>query len=232
MTSDPESRSPAAAGTLVYLDANVLVAGIVRTLVLLCGAEANAAYRAVWSPYAETEAARHQPPQAKRISEVRKQYDLPIVPDGQAPVSLVDTDPKDMPILGAAAACNALFVVTENVQDFGERDLGNLAMSAVHPDLFLAVRVSHNAYGRVLRNIAAARQRFPLTAEDIHATEVAQRLPRVFAQHKDAFGVEPQVMVPGISKLSFRGTRCVRCSELMTDPVSLQSGIGPECRSE
>lgn len=102
-TSDPaEDRRRRAT---VYLDANVLTAGLVRTLVLLSGPIAD--HRTIWSPYAEREAARHQPSGAKGIATVRRQYGLRIVPDGQSPVPLVDTDPKDIPILASAAAADA-----------------------------------------------------------------------------------------------------------------------------
>src|SRR5262249_7467640 len=121
---------------LVYLDANVLVAGIVRTLVLICSQRSN--YRAVWSPYAEHEAERHQPTRAKRIADIQMQYDLPIVPDGRAPVPLIDTDPKDIPILGSAAAAGSRFVITENVKDFGVHDLERVWEGVMWPSLAAA----------------------------------------------------------------------------------------------
>jgi hypothetical protein len=109
-------------GTLVYLDANVLVPSITRTLILLCAQDLD--YTPVWSPYAETETDRHQRPGARIISELRRQFDIPIVLDEESSVDLVDTDDKDSPILSSAAACGAELLITENVKDFGVVDLG------------------------------------------------------------------------------------------------------------
>lgn len=72
-----------------------------------------------------------------------------------------EVTPKDRPILAAAAAVNARFVITENVRDFGATDLRTLLMSAVHPDLFLTSRVTEQIYRFVLDAIAANRSREP-----------------------------------------------------------------------
>lgn len=79
MTSDGGATRRRSAHTVVYLDANVLAAGISRTLLLLSAPLSN--FRTVWSPYAEAEAARHQPAHAKPIGEIREQYGLRTVPD-------------------------------------------------------------------------------------------------------------------------------------------------------
>lgn len=214
-------------GTLVYLDANVLVPSITRTLILLCAHELD--YTAVWSPCAEAEAERHQSLGARKISELRSQFDIPIVLNGESPVELVDTDDKDLLILSSAAACGSELLITENVKDFGVIDLVNLQMSAVHPDLFLMARVSAEVYPRVLRQIAAARQRFPNTAADIHATEVASRLPRLFRRHQALLGVDPEVNVGGDAKLVFRGVRCVACSSVLADDENRPMGFCAGC---
>jgi hypothetical protein len=80
----------------IYLDANVLAAGFVRTLLLLCGPVSD--HRSVWSLYAERQAANHQPPGALAISVVRKRHELTIVADASLPIPLVGTDEDDMPI--------------------------------------------------------------------------------------------------------------------------------------
>lgn len=226
MTSDEQLQR--SRGTVVYLDANVLVKGVVRTLVLMCANHSD--YTAVWSPYAETEALRHQDPRALPISTLRKRLDIPTVPDATADLGLVDTDPKDMPILSAAAVNHAMLVVTENVRDFGVGDLTRLRMSAVHPDLFLASRVREVGYLATLDDIAEGRTREPRTPATIHASEVAANLPRLFYRHQQALGVEPVVPVRGFAKLPFRGVRCVVCSHPLTDEESMSLGIGPECR--
>lgn len=216
--------------TVVYLDANVLSAGIVRTLIILSAPLTDC--RVVWSPYAEQEAGRHQPAGAMRITEVRRQHGLPdVVPDREPPIPLEDTDTKDRPILASAAAAQAHFVVTENIKDFGVTDLHNLAMSAVHPDPFLATRITRDQYLFVLDAIADKRHRQPKTSVDIHATEVAKRLPQLFTVHRELFPVEPLIQ-PNLPKHTFRGVRCIRCTRRLTDPESQQNGLGPECRKK
>ncbi|WP_078281760.1 DUF6011 domain-containing protein [Mycobacteroides franklinii] len=226
MTSDEYLRRPR--GTVVYLDANVLVKGVVRTLVLMCATRSD--YSAVWSPYAETEAERHQDERAVKVSALRQRLDIPFVPDATTVLPLVDTDPKDRPILSAASANNARLVVTENVKDFGALDLSTLRLSAVHPDLFLSARIEASAYLATLQDIAEVRKRYPLTPAEIHASEVAANLPRLFYRHQELLGVQPAVPVRGFAKLPFRGVRCVVCSRPLTDDESLHLGVGPECR--
>ncbi|MCL2471437.1 MAG: hypothetical protein FWF25_06825 [Propionibacteriaceae bacterium] len=209
------------------MDANVLAAGITRSLMLLAAPLSN--FRVVWSPYAEIEAARHQPPGARPISEVRELHNLQTVPDADSPMTLVDTDVKDRPILGAAAAAGARFVVTENVKDFGTSDLERLHLSAVHPDLFLSTRLSLSVYQAVLDALAINRKRDPFTPAAIHAMEVARKLPRLFAQHRDSLGVDAKTPVARPAKLQVRGSRCVRCDTIMTGWGDRGLGFCPDC---
>lgn len=168
-----------------------------------------------------------------RITEVRKQHGLPdLAPDREPPIPLEDTDTKDRPILASAAAAQAHFVVTENIKDFGMTDLHNLSMSAVHPDPFLATRLTRDQYLFVLDAIADKRHRQPNTSADIHAAEVSKRLPQLFTVHRNLFPVEPSTQPPNPSKLTFRGARCIRCTRRLTDPESQQNGLGPECRKK
>ena len=211
----------------VYLDANVLATGLVRTLVLLSGPVAD--YRSVWSPYAEAEAAKHQRAEAMPIRRVRELHDLTLVADRPAPTGLVDTDAKDRPILASAAAAGALLVVTSNVRDFGARDLAGLSMSAVHPDLFLATRVSKAEYVYVLDSISEKRERDPRTPHDIHAGPVANTLPLLFATHRDALGVRPAVRATRPARLQFRGVRCLHCTSRARQD-HLTGGLCPACR--
>lgn len=212
---------------LVYADANVLVAGLVRTLVLLCGPTSG--YRTVWSPYAEREAARHQPAGALPISTVRELYDLVVVPDGSTPIPLQDTDMKDQPILASAAAAGATFVVSENVTDFGEQDLATLSMSVVHPDLFLATRVTADDYLFVLDAMCRKRTREPRTPVGIHALEVSRKLPLLYARRSEVLGVEPGVVAVHPAKVQFRGVRCIRCARAFREPGELVGGLCSSC---
>ena len=213
----------------VYLDANLLAAGFVRTLLLLGGPVSDC--RAFWSPYAEREAARHQPGGATPIAVVRKLYDLEVVPDSPSPKPLRDTDEKDKPILASAAAAGAEFVITENVKDFGINDLAVLSMSAVHPDLFLTARMTREEYKFVLDAIAEKRQRDPRTPTAIHATEAAGKLPYLFLAHRDALGVDPAIQASKPARLRFRGVRCVRCATIAPQPWELIEGLCSSCRA-
>ncbi|MDR1265364.1 MAG: hypothetical protein LBK42_07320 [Propionibacteriaceae bacterium] len=229
MTSDP---SPPAVGARqpvkVYLDANLLAAGFVRTLLLLSGPVAG--HRAFWSPYAEREATRHQPKDATPIALVRELYDLEIVPDAPSPKPLRDTDEKDKPILAPAAAAGAAFVITANVKDFGANDLESLSMSAVHPDLFLTARLTSEEYRFVLDAIAEKRRRDPKTPATIHAAETPGKLPHLFLAHRDALGVDPKIRVGQPARSQFRGARCVRCAAVTPRSEALTEGLCPACR--
>ncbi len=223
MTSEPIAPQR----SLAYLDANVLTAGITRTLLLLSAPLSD--FRAVWSPYAEREAARHQPPAALPIAEVRKRYGLATVADASTD-DLVDTDAKDRPILAAACAAGAHYVVTENVKDFGAEDLRRLSMSAVHPDTFLRVRLTRATYTFVLDAVAAHRTREPKAAAAVHAVEVSRKLPGLFNAHRGAYGFEPAAPMPGEARLQFRGVRCVRCGQAVSDADDLtSSGLERRC---
>lgn len=208
----------------------MLAAGITRTLLLLSARLSD--FRAAWSLYAEVEAARHQPAGARPISEVRELHDLETMPDSKSPIELTDTDAKDQPILAAAAAAGARFVVTENVKDFGAADLERLQMSAVHPDLFLTVRVPEAVYLAVLDALARNRTREPLTPTAIHAIEVAGKLPGLFARHRTALGVDAATPAARPAKRQFRGVRCVSCERVMDEAEGLAIGLCPACRRQ
>lgn len=219
---------PEAGRSLVYLDANVLVAGVTRTLILLSAPLSS--FQIVWSAFAEEEAARHQPAGATPISEVRRRYDLATVADADDTSTLLDTDEKDQPILAAAAAAGALFVVTENVKDFGSRDLRQLIMAAAHPDLFLSQRLTSAVYTFVLESIAAHRSREPKTAAGIHTGEVAKKLPLLFRSRYDDFGLEPTVDSPHPARRQHRGVRCVRCGRTLEPSAASPMGLCQRCQ--
>jgi hypothetical protein len=211
---------------LVYLDANVLVPSYTRTLLVMTAPLLDVTV--VWSPQAEAEAERHQEAGAAPISALRKRFGWDaLVPDGE--VELDDTDPKDKPILSAAARAEATHVITENIKDFGARDLARLQMSAVHPDLFLATCLSVEIYRDTLARLAKTRAREPKTAEEIHRVETGARLPLLAERMKDAYPGDLVSPTRGSPRLTFRGVRCVSCGELLVDPMSLKLGLGPDC---
>jgi len=212
---------------LVYLDANVLVPSYARTLMMMAAPLSD--FTVVWSPYAEAEAERHQEPGAVPISALRERYGWDaFVPDGE--IELDDTDAKDRSILSAASLAGADLVITENVKDFGARDLARLQMSAAHPDLFLAKRISVETYRGILARLAKTRTKEPNTAKEIHRLETGARLPLLAARMEHAYRVELASPGKGAPRLTFRGVRCVACSELLTDRMSLKLGLGPGCR--
>ncbi len=126
-----------------------------------------------------------------------------------------DTDEKDKPILSAASLAGTPFVVTENVKDFGTRDPARLKMSAVHPDLFPANRLSAVTYSDVLGRLARASRREPNTAEEIHRVETGERLPLLARRMVDTFAVEYVSPTKGVPRLRFRGVRCVSCGQFI-----------------
>lgn len=186
-------------------------------------------FAVIWSLHAEAEAERHQESEAAPISVLRKRFGWDaLVPDGD--IELDDTDAKDKPILSAASLAGADLVITENVKDFGARDLSRLQMSAVHPDLFLANRLSIKTYRDILTRLARTRSKQPNTPEEIHRIETGERLPLLAARMREAFPVEVKPPAKGAPRLTFRGVRCVSCGQLLTDRASLKLGLGPECR--
>ncbi|MDR0782519.1 MAG: hypothetical protein LBE83_02000 [Propionibacteriaceae bacterium] len=141
----------------------------------------------------------------------------------------MDTSDKDTPILAAASAAKAEFVVTENVKDFGRADLEALSMSAVHPDMFLTTRVTDEEYCFVLESIAERRQRDPRTPAAIHAAEAPNKLPRLFLAHRDRFRLDPKIQPGNPARVQFRGARCVLCATISKKPDVLINGLCQLC---
>lgn len=214
--------------TLVYLDANVLVPSFTRTLLIMSAPSSD--FRVAWSLYAEAEAERHQPAGAVPISSLRQRFGWDaLVPDGD--VALSDTDIKDRPILSSASLAAAEFVVTENVKDFGSKDLHEFQMSAVHADLFLARRLTLETYRAILTRLAKARANEPKTADEIHRIETGACLPLLAARMAEAYPVTPEPASKGRPRLLFRGVRCVGCSNMLNDAIGRRCGLCSDCRS-
>lgn len=214
---------------LVFLDANVLVPSYTRTLLVMAAPLSD--FTVVWSLHAEAEAERHQEAGAVPISALRRRFGWDaLVPDGD--VELDDTDAKDRPILSAASLAGASFIVTENIKDFGEQDLARLQMSAVHPDLFLASRLSIQTYRDVLGRLAKGRTREPRTAEGIHRVETGERLPLLAQRMRAAYTVDPSPPTQRTPRLTFRGVRCVACGKQPTGAGTLTLGVCSECSVE
>lgn len=192
--------------TLVYLDANVLVPSYTRTLLIMAAPLSD--FTVCWSLHAEAETERHQNKGAVPISVLRDRFGWDaLVSDGE--VELNDTEVKDRPILSASALAGASFVVTENIKDFGKDDLSRLQMSAVHPDLFLAHRLSVDTYRQLLGRLAKARTRVPNTAAEIHRVETGERLPLLARRMRDTYEVTVAQPTKGRTELHIsRGALC------------------------
>ncbi|TAM66902.1 MAG: hypothetical protein EPN48_14580 [Microbacteriaceae bacterium] len=129
--------------TVVFLDANILVKPVTRTLLMAGGLPSG--FRALWSLAAEHEAARHMRPPAVTPSFVRERLGLRLSPTGAGAARFRATKGADRQILADAIAAQAGFLVTEDVDDFAVEDLVGVGISAVNPDLFLTARLTRDA---------------------------------------------------------------------------------------
>lgn len=150
--------------TLAFVDADVLAQATPRTILYLAAALESSTFQLTFSPHVEQEAERAQKPDARRVSVLRKRWQWEMCADHPAPddLDLRDTDAKDRAVLAAAIGCQARFVVTGNVRHFGPGDLARHSMAAVHPGLFLAERLSSDAYADILTALAANRRTHPV----------------------------------------------------------------------
>lgn len=168
-------------------------------------------------------------PRALSPAEVRRRLGVPLAPTGEVAGRFGSTKGADRQILADAAAAGAHFLVTEDVDDFVEVDLTGVGVSAVNPDLFLAERLTREAYAFVI-NLFIERQVAPSTtaAEFHHA--VARQHPLLFAAHADLYDVQPAASVHPPPAVRFRGTRCLNCETVVDRPRNLLDGLCADCR--
>ncbi len=213
--------------TRVLLDANIIAKPVTRTLLVVGGMPSG--FRAFWSPAAEREAQIHMRSRALPPSRVRERFDIRLGPTGSGAEGFSGTKGADRQILADAAAAGARFLVTEDVDDYGLDDLGGVGISAVNPDLFLAARLTRDAYSTVIDLFVERQLNPPTTAAQFHAA-IAKNHPRLFAAHADLYDIEPERGIHGEPEVVFRGTRCLRCERIVADPATIIDGLGPECR--
>ena len=188
-----------------------------------------------WSLSAEAEADAALRPGQTRVSELRDRFpcgERVLVPDAtkEAIDGLVDTSPADRHVLAAAKSAGIRVLVTRNVHDFGRDDLGEAGVSAVHPDLFLSAMVDGAGYRESLEVMAEGRTRHPNTPEEMHAALAAGH-PLLFQAMRGVYpGVEALPSTSEPPSEVFRGSRCLVCGRVLSDPESLRLGVGPECR--
>ena len=226
MTSGKTSSAPGDV-TFTFLDANVVAKPVTRTL-LMVGAS-RSGFVVGWSATAEAEAARHMRPNATRPADVRRRYGGELTPMGDVAGRFEVTDAKDRQLLADAEAAGARFIVTEDVDDYGLDDLASVGISAVNPDLFLAMRLTREAYSTVIQRFVELQVNPPTMPAQFHAA-VAKNHPRLFAAHADLYEVEPERGIHREPEVIFRGTRCLRCEQIVPDPATVIDGLGPECR--
>lgn len=134
------TSSASNAPTPVFLDANIIAKPVTRTLLMAGGAPSG--FRAAWSLTAEQEATRHMRTQAVAPALVRERFGFQLTPTGADAGRFPETKGADRQILADAVAAGARFLITEDVDDYGRNDLVSVGISAVHPDVFLATRLT------------------------------------------------------------------------------------------
>lgn len=178
---------------------------------------------------AESEAARHMRPRATLPAEVRRRYGGDLTPTGDVAGRFEATKPTDRQLLADAEVAGARFLITEDVDDYALGDLVDVGISAVNPDLFLSVRLTRDAYSTVVQQFVELQVNPPTMPARFHAA-IARNHPRLFAAHADLYDVEPERGIHREPSVIFRGTRCLRCEQIVADPSVIVDGIGPECR--
>ncbi|WP_454301729.1 hypothetical protein [Salana multivorans] len=188
----------------VFLDANILAKPVSRTLLMAGGSPSG--FRCVWSRTAEREALRHMPSRAVSPAVVRRRFGGTLAPTGDIGGRFGGTAQADRQILADAEAAGAIFLITEDVDDFAEADLLEVGISAVNPDLFLASRMTRSAYAMVIDLFVQRQVAPPTTHAEFHAA-IARQHPLLFAAHADLYDVVPEVSPHAPPATQFRGPR-------------------------
>lgn len=213
--------------TRVFLDANIIVKPVTRTLLMVGGVPSG--FHASWSMTAEQEATAHMRSRAVEPALIRERFGFGLMPTGSDAERFLDTKGADGQILADAVAGKACFVITEDVDDYGQRDLSNVGISAVNPDLFLAERLTRDAYATVVDLFVERQVKPPATAARFHAA-IAKNHPRLFSVHADLYETDPDQGVHHEPAVIFRGPRCVRCEQIVATTDTIVAGPCPECR--
>jgi hypothetical protein len=214
--------------TLIFLDANILSKAVTRTLLIVGGVPSG--FRAVWSMAAEHEAAGHMRPRAVPPGVIRERYGIELSPSGSDAARFAATKESDRQILADAVEAGARFLVTEDVDDFNTDDLAGVGISAVNHDVFLAERLSREAYLAVIDLFVQRQVAPPTTPAQFHAA-VARKHPRLFAAHSDVYDIAPESSGENEPEHIFRGPRCLRCERLTITAATLTDELCAECRA-
>jgi hypothetical protein len=132
-------------------------------------------------------------------------------------------------VLADADAARAHYLITEDVDDFGTTDLATLRLTAIHPDLFMALHFPRCAYLHAVDLLVANMTNPPRSAAEMHAL-IARQHPRQFAAHGEAFDVAPVTAEHAEPVVLVRGVRCVSCGSIAETSVDLELGLCVDCR--
>lgn len=212
----------------VFLDANILAKPVTRTLLIVAGPECG--FLAVWSRTAVREADVHLGPGKTPVSDLSARFGWRLTPTGTDADRFAQTDLKDRQLLADAVAAKAQYLITEDVDDYGESDLVQTGISAVTADLFMSHRMSAAGYCAAIGTLVANRARPPSTPTAMHAA-LGRQHPLLTATHARLFDVEAMPATHPEPATIWRGARCLRCGHDLRTPEPIERGLCPECRS-
>jgi hypothetical protein len=211
---------------LVFLDANVLAKPVTRTLLIY--ASNASGYRVAWSRYVEGEADRNLRPRQAPTRVAREAARLGLTEQGVGAERYTATKPPDRQVIADAATAGAAFIVTENVDDFGEADLIATGIAAVNPDLFMAERTTREGYVEAVTLMSGGMTNPPRTPKELHS-RLGRQHPRTLEAHRAAFDTEPLPATHEPPAVLYRGDRCLRCLQAGT---AATLGICDACRAQ
>jgi len=211
-------------GFVVLLDSNVLAKPLTRTLVMAAGSLSG--YGATWSRYEEDEANRHMCPEQSTATIVRALSGAELAPSGVDANRYGGTSTKDRQVLADAVAAGALFLITEDVDDFDEGDLEAAGVAAVNPDLFLSLKATPDGYREALTFVAQRFKRPERTVAQLHV-QIGRAHPLTVESQVSLFpDDQPKPAAHNPPAEMYRGNRCLNCLQTKQD---VRLGWCPEC---
>ena len=168
-------------------------------------------YGVSWSSYVEEEVNRHVRQGHSPPSRVRELAGCDLSPAGDHPERFTSTAETDRQVLADAAAMGAVFIITEDVDDFGIHDLTAIGAAAVNPDLFLAIRASSGGYLEALSLISHRFKNPERTTEELHR-HLGRVHPLTVSAHRALFpDLDYQPATHNAPSQLYRGNHCLLC---------------------
>lgn len=215
---------PSSDAFATFLDANVLAKPLTRTLLMLSGRASG--YSVTWSEYVEIEANRHLRPRQRSVTDVRQLAGQELSEAGDLAGRFAATDAGDRQVLADAAAAGALFIVTEDADDFADDDLQEVGLAAVNPDLFLATRATGIGYLEALEFISGLARDPRVTPEELHV-RLGRAHPLTVQAHGACFASAPMAASHNPPAVLYRGMLCLQCLQIGSPVTPL--GICETC---